>query len=61
MVNIAIAGGTGNIGQTLVEVLKESPKHKVIVLSRKVCWINDTSSSRLILMLSTASNKSGRK
>ena len=37
MVTIAIAGGTGKIGLTIAEVLKENPKHKVIVLSRKVC------------------------
>ena len=36
MVVIAIAGGTGNIGQTIAEVLKENPEHRVIVLSRKV-------------------------
>lgn len=39
MVNIAIAGGTGNMGGTIAEVLKENPKHKVIVLSRKVISI----------------------
>jgi predicted dinucleotide-binding enzyme len=37
MVTVAIAGGTGKIGLTIAEVLKENLKHKVIVLSRKVC------------------------
>ena len=36
MVTVAIAGGTGKIGLTIAEVLKENLKHKVIVLSRKV-------------------------
>ncbi|KAH8807668.1 hypothetical protein F5884DRAFT_345008 [Xylogone sp. PMI_703] len=35
MVVVAVAGGTGNLGKALVEVLKDSPKHKVVVLSRK--------------------------
>ena len=36
MVTVAVAGGTGNVGRTFVDVLKENPKHNVIVLSRKV-------------------------
>jgi uncharacterized protein YbjT (DUF2867 family) len=36
MVNVAVAGGTGNVGLTIVDALKASPKHKVIVLARKV-------------------------
>lgn len=38
MVNVAIAGGTGDVGRTILEVLKESTKHQAFVLSRKV-WI----------------------
>jgi NAD dependent epimerase/dehydratase family enzyme len=47
MVTIAIAGGTGHIGQTLAEVLKESPKHKLILLSRKVCYFHETLDFRI--------------
>jgi len=36
MVTVAVAGGSGNVGLTIVDALKESPKHKVIVLVRKV-------------------------
>ena len=36
MVNVAIAGGTGHIGRTIVDVLGEDPGHKAIILSRKV-------------------------
>ncbi|PLB49880.1 NAD(P)-binding protein [Aspergillus steynii IBT 23096] len=32
---IAVAGGTGSVGRTIVEALIEHGKHKVIVLSRK--------------------------
>ncbi|KAF4541165.1 Pyridoxal-phosphate dependent enzyme [Lasiodiplodia theobromae] len=35
MVKVAVAGGLGNVGKTIVEVLKDDPKHDVIVLSRK--------------------------
>lgn len=34
MVNVAIAGGTGGVGRTILEVLGTS-KHKAFVLSRK--------------------------
>ena len=37
MVTVAIAGGTGKIGHAITDALKESPRHKVIVLARKVC------------------------
>lgn len=33
---VAVAGGTGNVGRTIVETLAQSSKHKVIVLARKV-------------------------
>ncbi|KAF3931171.1 hypothetical protein ABW19_dt0201893 [Dactylella cylindrospora] len=35
MVTVAIAGGAGNIGGILAKAVKASPKHNVIVLSRK--------------------------
>ncbi|KXH53076.1 hypothetical protein CSAL01_09821 [Colletotrichum salicis] len=35
MVNVAIAGGTGAVGRTLVEVLSTQTKHKAFILSRK--------------------------
>ncbi|PVH81493.1 NAD(P)-binding protein [Cadophora sp. DSE1049] len=35
MVNVAVAGGTGKVGKTIVEVLKANPKHKVFILSRE--------------------------
>jgi nucleoside-diphosphate-sugar epimerase len=36
MVTVAVAGGTGDLGRTIVDALKESPNHKVIVLARQV-------------------------
>lgn len=36
MVNVAVLGGTGHVGKTIVEVLNDDPKHSVIILSRKV-------------------------
>ncbi|KAF4459500.1 Isoflavone reductase like P3 [Fusarium albosuccineum] len=36
MVVVAVAGGTGNLGRTIVEVLKEQGKFEVVVLSRNV-------------------------
>lgn len=36
MVVVAVAGGTGNVGKTLVDALKNSREHEVIVLGRKV-------------------------
>ncbi|KAG7126358.1 hypothetical protein HYQ45_018975 [Verticillium longisporum] len=35
MVNVAILGGTGHVGRTVVEALKEHPSHFVIILGRK--------------------------
>lgn len=37
---IAVAGGTGSFGRTLVEELKKSPLYDVIVLARKVSYPN---------------------
>ncbi|KAL0934393.1 NmrA-like family protein [Colletotrichum truncatum] len=36
MVNIAVAGGTGDVGRTIVEVISSNPKNKIFTLSRKV-------------------------
>jgi dTDP-4-dehydrorhamnose reductase len=36
MVVVAVVGGTGNVGKTIVDALKEDGKHEVIVLTRKV-------------------------
>lgn len=36
MAIIAVAGGTGDVGRTIVEALLDSGKHKVFVLGRKV-------------------------
>jgi uncharacterized protein YbjT (DUF2867 family) len=37
MVVVAIVGGTGSVGRTLIDAFKESGKHDVVVLARKVC------------------------
>ena len=36
MVHVAVAGGTGNVGRTLVEAIVETSRHEVFVLTRKV-------------------------
>jgi dTDP-4-dehydrorhamnose reductase len=36
MVIVAVVGGTGNVGKTLVNAFKENGKHEVIVFARKV-------------------------
>ena len=36
MVRIAIAGGTGGLGRTLVDELSQGNDHEIFVLSRKV-------------------------
>jgi shikimate 5-dehydrogenase len=36
MVNVAVAGGTGGVGRTIIDALKDNPKHKAIILSRTV-------------------------
>jgi predicted dinucleotide-binding enzyme len=38
MVIVAVIGGTGNVGKTIVDALKEDEKHEVIVLTRKVSY-----------------------
>ncbi|KAB2574023.1 uncharacterized protein LTHEOB_12152 [Lasiodiplodia theobromae] len=35
MVKVAIAGGTGDLGRTIVEVMENHPHHQAIILSRK--------------------------
>lgn len=35
MVKVAIAGGTGNLGRTIVEVMAGNPRHEAVILSRK--------------------------
>ncbi|KAH7123445.1 hypothetical protein B0J13DRAFT_455912 [Dactylonectria estremocensis] len=42
MVNVAVLGGTGHFGKTIVEVLNEDPNHSVIILSRKQAATSDT-------------------
>ncbi|RYP09065.1 hypothetical protein DL765_008587 [Monosporascus sp. GIB2] len=36
MVVVAVAGGTGNVGKTLVDAFKQNEKHEVIVFARKI-------------------------
>jgi uncharacterized protein YbjT (DUF2867 family) len=36
MVTVAVAGGTGNVGRTIVDALKKSQKHEVLLLTRRV-------------------------
>ncbi|KAJ4341946.1 hypothetical protein N0V95_007071 [Ascochyta clinopodiicola] len=36
MVVVAVVGGTGNVGRTIVDAFKENGEHEVIVLARKV-------------------------
>lgn len=40
MTKVAIAGGTGGVGRTILEELIRQKKHDVVVLSRKVCLRN---------------------
>jgi NAD dependent epimerase/dehydratase family enzyme len=42
MVVVAVAGGTGAVGRSIVEAFISQGKHEVIVLSRMVChiWFN---------------------
>ena len=36
MPTVAVAGGTGKLGRTIVEMLLENPGYNVVVLSRQV-------------------------
>ncbi|RAK96088.1 NAD(P)-binding protein [Aspergillus ibericus CBS 121593] len=37
MVKIAIAGGSGNVAQEIIDVLVAAKKHEIVILFRKVC------------------------
>ncbi|KAH8662992.1 NmrA-like family protein [Tricladium varicosporioides] len=41
MVNVAIAGGTGGVGRTIVELMQGHQTHKVFILSRKAISQDD--------------------
>lgn len=56
MVNIAVAGGTGKVGKTILEVLKSQIRHKPFLLTRKVSFAFQTSSSHFRPNLLTALN-----
>jgi uncharacterized protein YbjT (DUF2867 family) len=40
MVVVAVAGGTGHLGRTIVEAIVAAGKHDVKILSRTVCLLN---------------------
>ncbi|KAJ4315043.1 hypothetical protein N0V94_006155 [Neodidymelliopsis sp. IMI 364377] len=42
MVVVAVVGGTGNVGKTIVDAFKEDGKHEVIVLARKANQLTKT-------------------
>lgn len=44
MPTIAVIGGTGSLGRTMVEVLRTDAKHKVFVLARKTFAFTNGSS-----------------
>ncbi|RYN40107.1 hypothetical protein AA0113_g377 [Alternaria arborescens] len=48
MVTVAIAGGTGGVGRTIVEELVGQDKHQVLILSRKANKIPGLESVRVI-------------
>ncbi|EED13624.1 conserved hypothetical protein [Talaromyces stipitatus ATCC 10500] len=48
MVVVAVAGGSGNVGRTIVETLREIGKHEVIVLGRKA--ISNTANVKFIVV-----------
>ncbi|KAK5994724.1 Oxidoreductase BOA1-like protein [Cladobotryum mycophilum] len=50
MVVVAIAGGTGNVGRTIVETLIESAKHRVIVLGRGESSSTSTTAACLVVV-----------
>jgi short-subunit dehydrogenase len=39
---IAVAGGSGGVGKTIVEKLLEEPKFDVVLLSRSVCLFSNS-------------------
>lgn len=38
MVTVAVAGGTGKVGRTLVEAIVAAGEHNVVILSREVSF-----------------------
>ncbi|KAK7423524.1 hypothetical protein QQX98_000981 [Neonectria punicea] len=57
MVNVAIAGGTGDIGKTLVDVFAGQAKHQAIVLSRKEHQVHTVISAFGITVTSLATSQ----
>ncbi|KAF4341686.1 hypothetical protein FBEOM_4359 [Fusarium beomiforme] len=47
MVVVAVAGGTGGIGSAIVDTLRQSPHHKMIILTRKVRYAASSDYSSL--------------
>lgn len=37
MATVAVAGGTGSVGKTIVDAIVEAGKHEVVLLTRQVC------------------------
>lgn len=50
MVTVAVAGGAGNLGRTIVDAFKENSKHTVIVVVRKVSNYQDISPGLSLLL-----------
>ena len=48
MVVVAVAGGTGGVGRTIVDALVATGKHQVKILSRSVSGITTGVTLRLI-------------
>ncbi|KAL4874546.1 NAD(P)-binding protein [Aspergillus karnatakaensis] len=40
MVKVAVAGGTGDVGRTILEVIKNNPRHEAVVFTRKATGIS---------------------
>lgn len=49
MTTVAVAGGTGGVGKTLVETLEQQSKFRVVVLSRSVSNLPNDSISSLLM------------
>ncbi|KAK5047035.1 hypothetical protein LTR84_006977 [Exophiala bonariae] len=49
MVTVAVAGGTGNVGRTIVDALVQSKKYDVIVLTRKANYDVDPSRTTCVV------------
>jgi uncharacterized protein YbjT (DUF2867 family) len=48
MLVVAVAGGTGDVGQTIVDELLRVAKFKIVVLTREDPKVNPKSKPRLI-------------